>query len=102
LDDHVRDAAKLANKDGKLMYGAPLMQKAFSQEGVFGLSDDKEIQSGYASLFVGAIKALKNDYSHYKDADPGSPARAFEWLALASALLRLVDEATRLVPKLDT
>ncbi len=68
------------------------MTTTFSKHNaVLKLSEEPEEQEGFMHLYLGAIKALRNKYSHDVDAKPESEAEAAEWLYFASALFRLLD-----------
>lgn len=81
-------------QSGAVENGAPLMNKVFSAKNpILKLSDHEEEQVGFMQLFSGAMKAVRNQYTH-KLVDPQTKEETLEWLGFASALLRLVDGAT--------
>jgi hypothetical protein len=51
------------------------------------------MQDAHYNLFKGALGTLKNPHSH-RFVGVNDPVRAFESLALASLLMRMLDEAT--------
>jgi uncharacterized protein (TIGR02391 family) len=83
---------EVARKTGSKLHGSGLMTTTFSKKSpLLRLSDEEEEQEGFMYLYLGAMKALRNQYSHDVDAKPESNAEAAEWLYFASALFRLLD-----------
>jgi uncharacterized protein (TIGR02391 family) len=106
-DGHLRQAltdafialdVAVQKKSGLKEFGDALMNKAFgTKTPPLRLSDDDEEQSGFMFLFKGAVKAIRNRYTH-KLINPKTPVEALEWLAFSSALHRLVDDAQVVAP----
>ena len=75
------------------------MNQVFSEKTPWLLVGDitkqtgRDVQTGYRSLFVGAVQAIRNPDAHeaLKDLDQ---EEALEALAFASMLMRLLDAAT--------
>lgn len=83
------------SKSGIKDSGASLMGKVFSADApVLELSKEKEEQKGFMMLFMGAMKAIRNQYAHSL-VDPKNKEEALEWLGFASALFRLADSAQK-------
>jgi uncharacterized protein (TIGR02391 family) len=105
-DGHLRQAIHDAfialdqavkEKSGIDALGDRLMNEAFTKnKPVLRLSQNDEEQEGFMHLYKGAIKAVRNRYSHDL-VEPGSPEEAAEWLAFASVLFRCLDAAERVV-----
>lgn len=90
LGEHVRKASGLGELDN-----TPLMQQAFSpKRPILQVSDDADEQLGFMWLYSGAVMGIRNPKAHrlveQKDAE-----RALEWLAFASVLFRVLDEARK-------
>lgn len=89
LDNYVQE------RSGLLQNGTSLMQTVFSAKNpILRLSNQEEEQAGYMMLFAGAIKAVRNQYTH-KLAQPQDTAETVDWLSFASALFRLVDMSVK-------
>jgi uncharacterized protein (TIGR02391 family) len=74
--------------------GVMLVSTAFSQKDPKLLvSDVPAEQEAIHALFRGAIGSFKNPLSH-RSVGHSDPSRVFELVALASLLLRIIDEAT--------
>jgi uncharacterized protein (TIGR02391 family) len=71
----------------------PLMQYVFSAENpLLIVSDDKDERLGAMYLFCGAVAGIRNPNVH-RVIKADDPQAALEWLSLASALFRLLDQA---------
>jgi uncharacterized protein (TIGR02391 family) len=93
IDAFIGVESAVQRKTGLKDTGDALMSRAFSARApVLRLSEHEEEQAGFMFLFKGAVKAVRNPYAH-RLISPESPIEALEWLALASALHRLLDRA---------
>lgn len=93
LADAVREKPGCLERDD-----TPLMQRAFSsKKPILKASEDEGEQQGVMSLFVGAVMGLRNPGAHRRGNITSLDAvQAFEWLAFASALMRIVDQSERM------
>jgi len=70
-----------------------LMQSAFSEKNPrLIVSDDRDEQLGFMWLFSGAVMGIRNPKAH-RLVPQNDPQRALEWLAFASVLFRVLDDA---------
>jgi uncharacterized protein (TIGR02391 family) len=89
VEEHLRQRLGAAATD----LGVMLVSTAFGQKDPrLFVSDVPAEQESIHALFRGAIGAFKNPLSH-RSVGHSDPARVFELLALASLLLRTIDEA---------
>jgi uncharacterized protein (TIGR02391 family) len=94
LDAYIALVEAVKRKTGLTVDNVPLMEQAFSPRNPrLQLSADSDEQQGYMRLFSGAVQAIRNPKAHrlIQQTDPG---HTLEWLCLASALFRLLDQAT--------
>jgi uncharacterized protein (TIGR02391 family) len=90
LADDVRKASGLGGIDY-----TPLMQKAFSpKKPLLEVGDDTDEQQGFMWLYSGAVMAIRNPKAH-RLVEQKDPQRALEWLAFASVLFRVLDDARK-------
>jgi uncharacterized protein (TIGR02391 family) len=90
----VREAGCFTNSD----IGVELMKKAFRSGGK--LADPNEPggeQNALAALFEGAVGRFRNPSAH-RHMEIDSPEEAFEMLAFASHLMRIVEDRTKTNP----
>lgn len=98
VNNRVKDMSDLDEFDGKA-----LMAKAFSeQEPVLRLNEarnrsDRDEQEGFKLIFMGAMLGIRNPKAHESVEDVDGD-RAAEYLALASLLMRRLDDAAALLP----
>ncbi len=91
LDDAIRLRTGLEG------FGEDLMNAAFSAKSpCLRLAQNEAEQLGFMYLFKGAVKAVRNPYTHKIDVQPKSDAEAREWLAFASLLFRLIEQAEKI------
>ena len=84
---------KAAGLDG--IDNTPLMQKAFSaKDPILVVGDDGDEQLGLMWLYSGAVMAIRNPKAH-RLVEQKDPQRALEWLAFASVLFRVLDDARK-------
>ncbi len=94
LDTYIALVQAVKLKTGLTADNTPLMEQAFSPRNPrLRVSADPDEQQGYMRLFSGAVMAIRNPKAHQLIPQP-DPARALEWLCLASALFRVLDDAT--------
>ncbi len=73
--------------------GTELMMKVFSpKKRELSVSDEDSDQQGFMFLFAGAVLGIRNPKAH-RMVQQHDPQRALEWLAFASVLFRVLDEA---------
>jgi uncharacterized protein (TIGR02391 family) len=90
LADDVRKASGLGDLDN-----TPLMQQAFSpKKPILQVSEDSDEQLGFMWLYSGAVMGIRNPKAH-RLVEQKDPQRALEWLAFASVLFRVLDDARK-------
>jgi uncharacterized protein (TIGR02391 family) len=90
LADDVRKASGLGDLDN-----TPLMQQAFSpKKPILQVSEDEGEQQGFMWLYSGAVMGIRNPKAH-RLVEQKDPQRALEWLAFASVLFRVLDDARK-------
>ena len=94
LDTYIAVVQRVKEVSGRAdLDNTALMQTVFSpKKPVVLLSDDPDEQMGYMWMFSGAVMGVRNPKAHRLDA-LSDPNHAFEWLAFASVLFRLLDGA---------
>ncbi|GEJ56676.1 TIGR02391 family protein [Anaeromyxobacter diazotrophicus] len=99
MDTYIALDNEVASRSGLGENGDALMNKAFAPRvgtaAVLQLSTNDEEQTGFMFLYKGAMKAVRNRYTHRSDLAPGSAEEAAEWLAFVSLLFRVLDSAKR-------
>lgn len=101
LEAYICVIAEVKNRSGLLLDGDPLMNQAFGCENrrpVLQFNDlsteaARDEQKGLLFLYKGVV-GLRNTKAH-SNAAFDSPERGFEYLALASLLLRLLETTSR-------
>lgn len=89
--DLINRVKRIANRSD--LDGSPLMQNVFSPRNPqILLSEDQDEQQGFMWLFNGAVMAIRNPKAH-KIIEVSDPQRTLEWLAFASVLHRVLDDA---------
>jgi uncharacterized protein (TIGR02391 family) len=90
LAEEVRKVSGLGGIDN-----TPLMQKAFSpNKPLLQVGDNADEQQGFTWLYSGAVMAIRNPKAH-RLVEQKDPQRALEWLAFASVLFRVLDDARK-------
>ncbi len=90
VEEEVRARASADSTD----MGTTLISKAMNPKSpILSFSKVKAEQEAVHSLYRGAIGSFKNPRSH-RFLDSSDPVRTFECLALASLLMRMLDEST--------
>lgn len=93
LKTYIKLNEVIQEKTGFIEDGTTLMEKTFSPNNPkLILSNDKNEQRGWMDLFRGSQAAIRNEKAHKVIAQT-DPQRTFEYLAYASLLLRLLDDA---------
>lgn len=93
---YVSLVSSVKEKSGRLdLDNSPLMQQVFSKnDPLLRCSSDPDEQLGFMWLFSGAVMAIRNPRAHkMSDETDKNVDRALEWLAFASALFRILDDA---------
>lgn len=88
IEEAVRDKISADPTD----LGTGLMNKMLAKPTLVTFSDIPAEQEAAVSLFRGAIGSFKNPHSH-RFISVTDPIRTYECLALASMLMRMLDEA---------
>lgn len=93
LNVYIALTAEVRAKSKSTEDGSPLMQSVFSPKAPrLVVSDDDDERLGFMWLFSGAVMGVRNPKAH-RLIDQSDPQRAFEWLAFASVLFRVLDDA---------
>lgn len=93
LDTYIALVEAVKAKSGINLDNSPLMQKVFSQNSpILKVSNNSDEQLGFMWLFSGAVMGIRNPKAH-KLIQQKDPQRAFEWLAFASVLFRVLDDS---------
>jgi uncharacterized protein (TIGR02391 family) len=96
LDSYIALVQEVKRRTGLAADNTPLMQTAFSVKSprlVVGEDDDEQL--GFMWLFTGAVMGIRNPKAH-RLVPQNDPQRALEWLAFASVLFRVLDDAREL------
>lgn len=96
LDAYIALVQEVKEKSGRHdLDGSGLMQTVFSPKNpIIKVSDDLDEQMGYMWMFSGAIMGIRNPKAH-KLIPTEDPQVAFEWLAFASTLLKVLDKTPK-------
>jgi uncharacterized protein (TIGR02391 family) len=99
VEVRVRDLSQIRGRSGK-----SLMAQAFrAEDPVLEINDgstdsEQDEREGFQLIYMGAMQGIRNPKAHEVNA-PLDPDRAFEYLALASLLMRRLDDAEGVFPK---
>lgn len=89
----VRDKSGLTHMDGtKLMTSALNLKNPKLKFSDLKSRSDRDEQEGFMHIFMGTMLGIRNPKAHYQ-IEQKDPVKTLEYLALASLLLRIVDEA---------
>jgi uncharacterized protein (TIGR02391 family) len=96
LDTYIALVQRVKDVSGRSdLDNTGLMQTVFSPKSpIVILSEDPDQQMGYMWMFSGAVMGVRNPKAHRLE-ELSDPHHALEWLAFASALFRLLDDAKR-------
>lgn len=94
LDTYIMLIDQVKIKSGrKDLDGTGLVQTVFSPNNpLLKVSNNRDEQQGFMWLFSGAVMAIRNPKAH-RMITQTDPQRTYEWLAFASVLLRVLDNA---------
>ncbi|SRR6266540_609756 len=93
LDSYIALVEEVKRRTGLAADNTPLMQTAFSVKNPrLVVGDDDDEQLGFMWLFSGAVMGIRNPKAH-RLVPQNDPQRALEWLAFASVLFRVLDDA---------
>src|SRR5262249_17401769 len=93
LNAYIALVEEVKRRTGLSADNTGLMQSAFSEKNPrLIVSDDRDEQLGFMWLFSGAVMGIRNPKAH-RLVPQNDPQRALEWLAFASVLFRVLDNA---------
>jgi uncharacterized protein (TIGR02391 family) len=93
LDTYIALVQQVKAKSNSDLDNSKLMQKVFSSEKpIIKVSEDADERVGFMWLFTGAVMGIRNPRAHNLTEEE-DPQRAFELLAFASALFRVIDDS---------
>lgn len=93
LDSYIALVQEVKRRTGLAADNTPLMQAAFSSKNPkLVVGEDEDEQMGFMWLFSGAVMGIRNPKAH-RLVPQNDPQRALEWLAFASVLFRVLDDA---------
>jgi uncharacterized protein (TIGR02391 family) len=93
VEVRVRDLSRIRGRSGKT-----LMAQAFKADDPVleinrgGTDSEQDEREGFQLIYMGAMQGIRNPKAHELNA-PLDPDRAFEYLALASLLMRRLEDA---------